>query len=268
MDVTVGAIVDGTACPYLQFESGDSRLAATENQTVPAYKRFGTDRLTRYEGGACSDIATGAKLRVSGTKRKQDEAVHVSSVVFKAKKPAAVPVAGRAVVVRTLDDTKCPALGFKLGTYAALVDDAVAAHTVRVTEATRYESGSCESIKTGSTIVFSGEKHADGSIVVLSIAVKEVDPAGGVPHVVEIGLKVSDVPPGTSCPLLVFKAGSHTVKTSLETEYVGGLCSDIAVGRRLLVQGLVAEQVVPQRKAVPKTVLVTRITFLVHESTK
>jgi hypothetical protein len=85
---------------------------------------------------------------------------------------------------------------------------------------------------------------------------------------VEIGLKVSDVPPGTSCPLLVFKAGSHTVKTSLETEYVGGLCADIAAGRRLLVQGLVAEQVVSQRKAVPKTILATRIHFVARENTK
>jgi hypothetical protein len=151
--------------------------------------------------------------------------------------------------------------------YTPLVSES-ATHIVRVTEATKYEAGNCATIQAGSAIAFSAEKRPDGSIVVLSAAVKAADAVDGAPQLVDIGVKVSAVSADSACPLLVFKAGPYTVKTSPDTEYVGGSCDKIAVGSRLLLNALLDAQVAPQRKAVPKTIVATRIEFRQYGSTK
>lgn len=112
----------------------------------------------------------------------------------------------------------CPALAFSVG-----------GATVRTTAQTVFSGGTCADVKDGVKVDVKGARQADGSISAQSVRV-EVDAAAA-----ELKGAVSAL--SGTCPSLTFSIGATTVKTTAQTAFTGGACSDIKAGTTVDVEG-------------------------------
>ena len=221
----VTSLVRSTSCPALSFTIGDDVIKVTASTT--------------YVGGACQDILPGVTLEVRGAVGT-DGVITASMVVFRGGgnngRPNERFVEGNVVVRALVDGTSCPTLSF-----------VAEGHTIKTTAETTYSSGRCVEITAGSALSIRGTIGADEVVTASHIVLK-----GDHATEVEGEIAVSSLVAGTSCPTLSFVARGHTFKTDSSTRYVGGACSDIAVGVRLQVKGLLLSD---------ETIVATGITF-------
>ena len=149
--VTVSSVVSTTSCPYREFMVGSYRLT--------------TSALTRYEGGRCSDITTGATLGIVATTGAKDASVLVSTIAFK-HEPEPEPSSGESegvwaqvTVDRLVEGGACPALSFLVGPY-----------TVTANAATLYDGGMCTDLKAGAVLRLDGAKQRDDHVLATRIS--------------------------------------------------------------------------------------------------
>jgi hypothetical protein len=67
-------------------------------------------------------------------------------------------------------------------------------------------------------------------VTAIRVAVQADSP--GYPEV-EGEARVSSVVSGTACPTLQFKIREHTITLTVSTGFTGGVCGDIAAGKKL-----------------------------------
>jgi hypothetical protein len=158
---------------------------------------------TAYVGGACADIQPGVTLGVRADVGA-DGVITASMVVFRG------------------DGTSCPTLSF-----------IAEGHTIKTTAATMYSSGTCADIRPGRPLTIRGTIGTDDVVTAAHIVLK-----GDHATFVEGETTVASLVAGTSCPTLSFVARGHTIETDSSTTYTGGGCSDLVVGARIQVKGL------------------------------
>jgi hypothetical protein len=221
---TVTSLVTGASCPALSFMMGSYTISVTAT--------------TMYERGACADIAAGAKLGVTGTKRA-DGSVLASKIQFRGNTaPPVQNVEGEGVISNLRTGTSCPALEFYIGTYLIKLD-----------ASTLFDRGACSDLAIGKRVHVKGGQTADGPVLATQISVQSDSP--GTP-VVEGDGKVSSLVSGTACPALKFVIEEYTVTLGASTTFIGGSCADVAAGKKLGVKGIVTGE---------KQVLATQIVF-------
>jgi uncharacterized protein DUF5666 len=185
---------------------------------------------TVYDRGACADIVVGAKLRVTGT-RQTDDSILAASIEVKTDDDGEhqnEPVEGEGIITGLRTGTSCPALTFLIG-----------AKAITVSDATVFDRGACEDLTIGRRVHVRGTMSGD-EIVAARVEVQSQSP--GHP-VVEGDGRVTSLVPGTSCPTLQFIAEEEwTVTLDEHTVLVGGVCADIAVGRKVGVKGTVTAE--------------------------
>jgi len=220
----VTSLVAGTACPTLSFMMGSFKVLATGS--------------TVFERGVCTDIAVGSKLRVSGT-RQADGSILATSIEVEARENEHEneAVEGEDVITGLKAGTACPTLTFLIGT-----------KSISVTASTVFEHGTCADLTVGTRVHVKGTMTGN-SVIATRIEVQHDSP--GHPEV-EGEARVSSLVAGTACPALKFKIEEWTVTLGPSTVFTGGMCADIAVGKRLGVKGTVTGE---------HQVLATRIIF-------
>ena len=221
----VTSLVSSTSCPALSFTIGDDVIKVTASTT--------------YVGGACADIQPGVKVEVRG-EVGTDGVITASMVVFKDNGRGGPPnerfVEGNAIVRSVVAGTSCPTLSF-----------VAEGHTIKTTAATTYLAGACADIRPGRPLTIRGTIGADDVVTASQIVLK-----GDHATDVEGEIAVTSLVAGTSCPTLSFVARGHTFQTDSSTIYEGGACSDLIVGARPQVKGLLLSD---------ETVVATRIRF-------
>src|SRR5439155_807408 len=140
----VTQLIDGTACPTLQFMVEGIRVTTTG--------------ATRFDDGSCGDILLGVKIEAKGT-RQLDGSIVASRIEIEDR--AGDDVEGEGRVTSLVDGTSCPTLQFM-----------VEGIRVSMTGATRFEDGSCGDILLGVKIEAKGTRQLDGSIVASRIEIK------------------------------------------------------------------------------------------------
>jgi hypothetical protein len=217
-DVTVTALVGSTSCPTLSFMVGAYAIA--------------TNASTRFYGGTCADVKAGSKLGLTGSKLGE-ASVLATVIVFKDQeatpRPPSEPtrpqlVEGEGVITSLNSGTACPALKFMIGNYAIALD------TV-----TQYLGGVCGDLKAGMTVGVKGNINADGSVTASLISVKS-ETSRPEPEAEGEGF-VNGLVAGTACPALQFQIGEYTITVSASTQFAGGGCSSIALGKKVGVKG-------------------------------
>jgi hypothetical protein len=210
-EVTVSSLVTGTSCPNLSFMVGPYTISVST--------------ATSYEYGACANIAANSKLKLTGT-RQGDGVIAASKIEFRdgtnPTTPTGQPVEGEGVVTTLRSGTSCPALEFYIGSYL-----------IRATSSTAFDSGACGDLGTGTRVHVKGTLNGDGSVSATRLGVQSQSP--GYP-VAEGEGRVGSLVSGTTCPALTFMIEEYTVTLSASTTFVGGTCSDVAVGRKLSVR--------------------------------
>jgi hypothetical protein len=232
---TITAIGAGV-CPELQFFFGSYALNVSY--------------ATQYSGGACSDLKPGARLAIVGTKKDSESFVRVTSVVFKhdttpptstsptQPDPNARPVEGDGTIGSLSPSTACPTLQFYIGPYLIKVDGS-----------TQYVGGGCADLNPGVQVTVKGTMASDNSVSATAITIKS---AVARPTEVEGQGVVTAVPFGTACPSLQFNIGEYTITVNASTQFVGGSCPRIGVGKTLLIKGTMVGD---------KTVTASQVTF-------
>jgi hypothetical protein len=218
-DVTVTALVGSTSCPTLTFMVGAYTIA--------------TNASTRFYSGTCANVKAGSKLGLTGSKLGE-ASVLATVIVFKDQEatprpPTAPtrppqPVEGEGVITSLTSGTACPALKFMIGSYAIALD-----------AATQYLGGVCGDLKAGMTVGVKGNINADGNVTASLISVKSETPRPE-PEAEGEGF-VSGLVAGTACPALQFQIGEYTITVSASTQFAGGGCSGIALGKKVGVKG-------------------------------
>jgi hypothetical protein len=213
----VSSLVAGTACPTLAFMIGTFRVTLTA--------------ATVFERGTCATIKVGSDLEVKGT-RQADGSILASKVEFdddnhdNSPNPNN-PVAGESRVTSIVAGTACPTLSVMMDTIK-----------VTLTAATVFERGTCADLVVGARVHVQGTMTGD-NVVATRIVIKDHQ---GHP-VVEGDGRVTSLVAGTSCPALQFIAdGEWTVTVDATTNFVGGTCADLAVGRKVGVKGIVTAE--------------------------
>ena len=200
----VTQLIDGTACPTLQF--------MVEGILVT------TTGATRFDDGSCADILLGVKIEAKGT-RQANGSIVASRIKVKDRAEGEAEREGR--VTRLVDGTSCPTLRF-------IVDGVF----VSTTAATRFDDGSCSDILAGVKIEAKGTRQLDGSIVASRIEIE--DRAGDE---VEGEGRVTSLVDGTSCPTLQFMVEGIRVSTTGATRFEDGSCGDILLGVKIEAKG-------------------------------
>ena len=212
----VTSIIGSTSCPTLSFMMGSFTVSVDGN--------------TVYDRGACGDIVVGARLRVTGA-RQADNSILATSIEVKSDDDGDhhnEPVEGEGIITGLRTGTSCPALTFLIGTKAVTVSDS-----------TVFERGACEDLTIGRRVHVKGSMTGD-EIVAARVEIQSDSP--GHP-VVEGDGRVTSLVAATSCPTLQFEAEEEwTVTLDAHTVFVGGACSDIAVGRKVGVKGTVTAE--------------------------
>ena len=253
--VTVTSLVAGTACPTLRF-------------TISTYT-FAVGAATQYSGGACTNIQAGSKITFNATRENQTSTMfHVTQLSFAATStppsptptpsptpapnpptpppsstnPPAVPVQTE-VTITAIGTGACPELQFFVGAYA-----------LNVSTATQYSGGSCGDLKAGARLAIAGtKKETEGFVRVSTVAFKTpqsptpspTTPPGPPSPPVEGEGVITAIGDAAACPSRDFYVGAYLVKLDATTQYAGGGCSSLQVGRKVGVRGTVlAERIV------------------------
>ncbi|MBI3492279.1 MAG: hypothetical protein HY047_10935 [Acidobacteria bacterium] len=148
-----------------------------------------------------------------------------------------------AVTVTSLvAGTSCPTLQFKIDSYV-----------VQTTAATKYDGGTCASLKAGAKITLSGSRADDHEVFVATLITFHSD----APQTVEIEEVVSSVT--GACPALRFVVGSTPVQVTTSTRYENGSCTDVKAGIRVEVTGTKQSDgsVTASKVVVPRTTTTT-----------
>jgi hypothetical protein len=100
-------------------------------------------------------------------------------------------------------------------------------------------AGGCGNLRPGTKVKVeaAATPNADGSYQAVSVTI--LDQPGGKPPVGVSGGGTVAALKGT-CPTLTMVVHGYPVMTTSSTTYVGGSCSDLAPGTRVLVDGLLA----------------------------
>jgi Domain of unknown function (DUF5666) len=209
-DVTVSSLVSGTTCPALSFMVGPYTVAVSLTTT--------------FDGGACSGIAPGAALSLTAT-RLGDGSIAAVNIQFK-NPPATAsgrPVDGEGVITSVSGTTTCPTAQFYIGPYLIKAD-----------ASTQYVGGACSDLKPGLRVGVKGTLASDSSV---SASVLTVTPGSSPQPQAEGEGVVTALVDGTACPALQMKIGEYTISLTASTQFVGGSCADVAIGKRLGVRG-------------------------------
>jgi hypothetical protein len=134
----------GGTCPALTFTLSGTTVHTTDK--------------TRFEGGTCADVKEGARAGAVGPKAADGSITAEHVKVMTGPPPASVPTVG------TISSTSgtCPVLTFVLS--SATTTGTAVTITVRVSDTTRFEGGTCADIKAGARVGAMGPKASDGSI--------------------------------------------------------------------------------------------------------
>jgi hypothetical protein len=212
-EAVVSSLVDGTSCPSLSF------MVASHKSTVTTS--------TVYEKGACTDIKAGAILRLSGTKQT-DGTIAVSKVYVKSKENEKEnekdkEVEGEGIISSVTSGTSCPTLQFLIGS-----------HVIKLDGATAFPKGACTDLKAGSKVSVKGTKNSDGTVAATRVSVEKEETES---FEAEGEGMVGSLVGTTSCPALQFMIGEYKVSVAPSTQFVGGSCSSVHAGSKLLVRG-------------------------------
>ncbi len=194
---------------------------------------FGT---TTFERGTCEDIKTGVRLEVKGTKTGRN--IAASGIEFKEAGTDTERAEGEGGITGLKTGTSCPTLSFF-----------VESKQVDVTATTVFERGVCADLAIGKRVHVKGTRVGEDHFTATSIIVQADSP--GHP-VVEGDAHVTSLVSGTACPMLKFKIEEWAVTLDASTVFTGGVCGDIAAGKRLGVTGTVTGE---------HQVLATKIVF-------
>ncbi len=226
---SIGGIVTGLAgsCPTVTF--------ALEGKAIAAIAA------THYDGGACSDVKNGVRVKVSGATQPNGsiaaQTIGLAAPVTTTPTDPKTPAPATAAVKGTASEVAgtCPLLSLKLE-----------GRMITTTAATRYEGGACVDVKTGASISVTGVVQADRSIVAQSIGIATASPVAPprpkdstatTTPIASVKGTASEVT-GT-CPVVSLKLDGKTIKTTATTRYEGGACIDVKNGARLSVTGTV-----------------------------
>jgi hypothetical protein len=222
-DTEVTAVVSTTSCPTFSFMLGTYTVT--------------TSAATVYEDGTCARIKVGVKIRLTGM--KSELTIQATKIQFKGTETAPTAgfekVEGEGVISSLSSGTACPALTFMIGTYA-----------IKASASTVFETGACADLKAGLRVHVKGTLNSDGSVSATLVDIQHDAPR---PEAEGEGV-VTGMVAGSSCPALKFLVGEYTVVADASTQFPSASCSDIAVGRKLNVKGLMIDA---------KTVAATRI---------
>lgn len=215
-EAIVSSLVAASSCPALTFLVGGSYTVVTSAST-------------RWENGTCADLKVGSKVALTGT-RTGEASIAATNIAFRdgAQPPEptrpAEPVEGEGVVTSVSGSTACPTLQFFIGPYLIKADGS-----------TQYVGGFCTDLKAGVRVHVRGAVNADRSVSAATITVHAEAPRPG-PEAEGEGL-VTALVSGTACPTLRFQVSEYTITVTASTQFVGGSCGSIAVGKKLGVRG-------------------------------
>ena len=203
------------------FGEGEGRITSVTGACPNATIYFGTaavqvNAATDFVGGTCADLAAGVKVQARGF-RDDDTTTNIASWVrFKSRR-----VEGRSVV--TAVSGTCPALSFVVGGAVRVVTDA----------ATRFDGGSCASIRVGVRVRVKGDlRTEDGQVIAEEVEI-EGHPGGRAGGRIEgrIATRVG------TCPTLTLTVNGVSVTTSATTEFDDVACTALAIGTLVEVEG-------------------------------
>lgn len=146
---------------HRHFGEGEGRITSVSGACPNATIHFGTaavevNAATDFVGGTCADLAAGVRVQARGF-RDDDSTTNVASWVrFKSR-----PVEGRSVV--TAVSGTCPALSFVVGGAVLVVTDA----------STRFDGGSCATMRVGVRVRVKGDlRTEDGQVIAEEVEVE------------------------------------------------------------------------------------------------
>lgn len=209
-DVTVSSVVSGTTCPALSFMVGPYTVAVSLTTT--------------FDAGTCSSIAPGVALTLTAT-RLGDGSIAAAKIQFK-NVPASSsgrPVDGEGVITSVSTMSTCPTAQFFIGPYLITAD-----------ASTQFVGGTCADLKPGLRVGVKGTIASDNTV---SASVLTMTPVGAPQPQAEGEGVVTALIDGTACPALQIAIGAYTVSLTGSTQFVGGTCADVAIGKRLGVRG-------------------------------
>ena len=211
-DVTISGVTG--SCPTVTLLVGNYSLNVSAS--------------TGYSGATCADLRAGVTVNVLATRIGTSSIFAVSGIAIRrgptSTPPAVQPVEGEGVITGLSTGASCPGLQFVIGTYV-----------IRVDASTLYAGAVCTDLKAGLDVYVKGAMNADGSVSASSIAVR-VSPPPSNPEVEGEGV-VTGIVNGTSCPALQVQIGEYTVTLTGSTQFVGGSCSRVVIGKTLDVRG-------------------------------
>jgi len=165
-----------------------------------------TTRDTSFRNGACSDLRVGARAKVTG-RRATDASIEATRIEL----DNTVEVEGE---IRTMTGS-CPSVTLTIGN-----------GVVKTTRDTSFRNGACGDLRVGARVEIVGRRATDGSIDATRI---EFD------NTVEVEGEIRTVT--GSCPSVTLTIGAGIVKTTRDTSFRNGSCSDLRVGVRVEAAG-------------------------------
>lgn len=203
------------------FGAGEGRITSVTGVCPDVTILLGTtpvqiNAATDLVGGTCADLAAGVQVQARGF-RDDDATTNIASWVrFKSRR-----VEGRSTV--TAVSGTCPVLAFTVGGAVRVVTNA----------STRFEHGSCESLRVGVKVRVKGDMTTDNGEVIAEEVEIEGHPGGRNGGRIE-GL-ISAL--GGTCPALTLTVRGVAVTTSVSTQFDDVACGALAVGMRVEVEG-------------------------------
>lgn len=206
---------------HRHFGEGEGRITSVTGACPNATIYFGTAAVqvnpaTDFVGGTCADLAPGVKVQARGF-RDDDTTTNIASWVrFKSRR-----VEGRSVV--TAVSGTCPALSFMVGGAVRVVTDA----------STRFDGGSCASIRVGVRVRVKGDlRTEDGQVIAEEVEV-EGHPGGRAGGRIEGRIATR----AGTCPTLTLTVNGVSVTTSAATQFDDVACTALVAGMLVEVEG-------------------------------
>ncbi len=206
---------------HRHFGEGEGRITQVTGACPDATIFFGTTAVqvnaaTNFVGGTCADLAVGVRVQARGFKDDDATANVASWIRFKSKR-----VEGRSTV--TAVSGTCPVLSFTVGGVVKVVTDA----------STKFEHGSCGSLRVGVKVRVKGDMKTDDGEVIAEEVDIEGHPGGKNGGRIEGRI----VTRSGTCPTLTLNVNGVTVTTSAATDFDGVACTALAVGTKVEVEG-------------------------------
>jgi hypothetical protein len=134
------------------------------------------------------------------------------------------------VITSLVSGTSCPTLQFTISSYVIKTD-----------AATKYEGGSCTSLKAGTTLTTLNGSRPNTSELVLYATQITIQSSTTAPTPAPVSVTtdgtVTSLVGGTACPDLQFMFGTYVFKISPATAYSQASCADVKVGVHVYIAG-------------------------------